>query len=392
MHKVLILDGNQRSALATTRSLGRRGLSVSVAEANRQSLAGRSKYCKQHIELPSPDRQADEFVNGLAHVISEHQFSVLLPMTDVSTSIVLQNRQRLGDIALPCPTYNAYDDVSNKYNLFKKAAALGIPIPSTLFIETIEQFELEKPNITYPTIIKPAYSKVYADGQWLSTSVSYADSREELHKLIEIQPWLRLRPFMLQEVISGQGQGIFAIYEHGRPVCFFCHKRIREKPPSGGVSVVCESAPVDANMQKIAESILGKIKWHGVAMVEFKVALDGTPYLIEINGRFWGSLQLPVDAGLDFPYLTYLLAIGEPLPELNVYKEGVQNRWLLGDLDRLYLVLRNRSGNYNNRKKYREIVDFLKFFRANSHYDVNQLDDFKPFLFELKKYIYDLIS
>ena len=37
-------------------------------------------------------------------------------------------------------------------------------------------------------------------------------------------------------------------------------------------------------------------------MVEFKLdARDGVAKLMEINGRFWGSLQLAVDAGVDFP-------------------------------------------------------------------------------------------
>ena len=37
-------------------------------------------------------------------------------------------------------------------------------------------------------------------------------------------------------------------------------------------------------------------------MVEFKHdERDGVPKLMEINGRFWGSLQLAIDAGVDFP-------------------------------------------------------------------------------------------
>ena len=39
-------------------------------------------------------------------------------------------------------------------------------------------------------------------------------------------------------------------------------------------------------------------------MMEYKQdRRTGTPLLMEVNGRFWGSLQLAIDAGVDFPYL-----------------------------------------------------------------------------------------
>ncbi len=50
-------------------------------------------------------------------------------------------------------------------------------------------------------------------------------------------------------------------------------------------------------------------------MVEFKAdARTGTPYLMEINGRFWGSLQLAIDAGVDFPAILVAAALGAPIP------------------------------------------------------------------------------
>ena len=46
-----------------------------------------------------------------------------------------------------------------------------------------------------------------------------------------------------------------------------------------------------------AERLLKSVNWSGVAMVEFKVdEATGRPYLMEINGRFWGPLQLAIDA------------------------------------------------------------------------------------------------
>src|SRR2546430_8599658 len=90
--------------------------------------------------------------------------------------------------------------------------------------------------------------------------------------------------------------------------------------------------------------ILDHVGWHGAAMVEFKVRADGRPYLMEINPRFWGSLQLAIDAGVDFPWLAYQLAAGLTPDSVEGYRIGVRNRWLLGDLDHVYLSWKESRG------------------------------------------------
>ncbi len=76
-------------------------------------------------------------------------------------------------------------------------------------------------------------------------------------------------------------------------------------------------------------------------MVEFKEDQSSrVPLLMEVNGRFWGSLQLAIDAGIDFPWLLLQMAKGQHVnvPE-NSYRCGVKSRWLLGDLDHLLMRL-----------------------------------------------------
>jgi predicted ATP-grasp superfamily ATP-dependent carboligase len=163
---------------------------------------------------------------------------------------------------------------------------------------------------------------------------------------------------------------------------------LREKPPSGGVSVLSESIEVDFQQREAATKILDSAKWHGVAMVEYKVASDGRPYLIEINPRFWGSLQLAIDAGIDFPELLYQLAIGGKLDVANSYKIGTKSRWLLGDLDHLYLTFRNgRSHGDRRASKWKTVIEFLNVSGESTRFEVNRWNDLSPFVFELRQYL-----
>jgi len=138
---------------------------------------------------------------------------------------------------------------------------------------------------------------------------------------------------------------------------FFAHKRLREKPPGGGVSVLSQSVSIDPAQQAIARQLLDTAKWHGVAMVEFKVSPDDTPYLMEINTRFWGSLQLAIDAGVDFPAMLFQLACDKQTKPVTDYKIGIKLRWLLGDLDNLYLTLRDKHTPAG--VKLKSIMDFI---------------------------------
>src|SRR5262249_38745780 len=148
------------------------------------------------------------------------------------------------------------------------------------------------------------------------------------------------RPSLVQQRIVGPGVGVFVLFDRGEIVADFAHRRLREKPPSGGASVLSESAPVDRALRDDARRLLGPLQWHGVAMLEYKQdQAGGGSYLMEVNGRFWGSLQLAIDAGVDFPHLACQLATGQRPAIDRPYAIGVKNRWLAGDLDHLLLRL-----------------------------------------------------
>lgn len=392
--KVLILDANQRSALAATRSLGKKGIPVIVADEAKQTLAGSSRYCQETFVYPSPYKQTEDFMITLKKEIIKRGVKIIFPMTEITTYLLLKYRDEFANIDIPFAPFETFDRLTDKWKLFELAQQFGTPIPKTYFIKNLNSAALSSTLasaltfLKFPVVLKPYRSRILSNGKWISTSVKYANSVEELKEIIKKTEYLNQYPFLIQEYIKGEGQGIFALYNQGEPVVFFAHRRLREKPPSGGVSVLSESVETDLHMREIAQKILDYVKWHGVAMVEFKVSPDGTPYLMEVNARFWGSLQLAIDAGIDFPYLLYKLAIGERLEKVNSYKIGIKSRWLLGDLDNLYLTFKKHSmRHFNSFSKWRVIGAFLNFFDKNTRYEVNRWGDLKPFLFELRHYL-----
>lgn len=388
MQKVLILDGNQRSALAATRSLGSQGISVVVAEENNNSLSSSSKYCKECFTYPSPYEDAQDFIKIITKESIKRGIKVLYPMTDVTTYNILKNRDKFKDINIPFASFESFDSLTNKWKLFELAKKLNIPAPLTYFIKTPEELADILPKLNFPVVLKPYRSKILSNEKWIEASVKYANSVAEIIKRIDQYEYFKNHPFLIQEYIQGEGQGIFTLYNEGTPVVFFAHRRIREKPPSGGASVLSESCEVNPLLMQIAKKLLRHVKWNGIAMIEFKVSANGTPYLMEINARFWGSLQLAIDAGVNFPWLLYQMAVGNCVEEVSKYKIGIKNRWLLGDLDHLYIKLFNKEKGQaiSVAEKLRTIIRFLNFFDINTRYEVNRWNDLTPFLYELRNY------
>ena len=266
------------------------------------------------------------------------------------------------------------------------ANRLNIPVPRTVYVDTHHNTGVADGGLDYPVVLKPHQSRILVGDHWLSTAVRIVSDATELRDAVKNDEAFRDHPYMIQEYIRGTGAGVFALYDRGTAHTFFAHRRLREKPPSGGVSVLSESCAPDPRMVEIAKALLDEVGWHGVAMVEFKVAEDGTPYLMEVNTRFWGSLQLAIDAGVDFPWLLYQLAQGETPPAVTSYRTGRRLRWLLGDLDSLYLTLRD-SRHFTVRQKLGTLLQFLTPSPFRTRHEVDRWDDMGPFWYELQAYL-----
>jgi predicted ATP-grasp superfamily ATP-dependent carboligase len=142
---------------------------------------------------------------------------------------------------------------------------------------------------------------------------------------------------------------------------------------------------LEPQLQAAAAALLDAADWHGVAMVEFRIAPDGKPYLMEVNTRFWGSLQLAIDAGIDFPSLLLRVCCGESVGPLAPYRIGRRLRWLLGDIDSLYLTL--RDPDFQLREKVRCVFEFLTPHPFSTRHEVDRFDDLGPARHELRAWL-----
>lgn len=390
--RVLVTDGDTRAALAITRSLGRSGHRVFVGEKRLPSLASVSVHCHRSFAYPDPSEDSHGFIEALLKEAGKSGIEVIIPVSDITTLLVTEHMDEFRRCCeVPFPPYGTVDLAARKDKLVEAARGLGIPVPGTVVIASPgEARDLAKLDIGFPVVVKPHRSRIRGPGgKWVSASVSYASDQKELDEALDAKKGQY--PLLLQERINGPGIGVFACYDKGVLKAIFSHKRLREKPPSGGVSVLRESIPVPADAREYTETLLGHLGWHGVAMVEFKQdERDGVPKLMEINGRFWGSLQLAIDAGVDFPSILMDIAQGKDVRPCVEYRTGVKTRWFWGDIDSLLMVLlKDRNGlrlppGYPGRLSC--LLRFLKPSFKDTRFEVLRLSDLRPWLYETSRW------
>jgi predicted ATP-grasp superfamily ATP-dependent carboligase len=388
MNRVLVLDALQRSALAVTRSLGTKSIDVFTADESIMALAGSSRFSLRYFSYPSPRLNHRQFIEKIGDIVKLQGIDILMPMTELTTQLLLMHQDTFPGVTIPFPPLSIVDSLADKSKLMQLAESLDIPIPQTWYVNDPENLPCKLEDLPYPLVLKPGKSWLFHQQQWRRAGVHIVPDAVTAKTVLDSYWAFKAYPFMLQKCVDGEAAGVFSLYDKAKPLAFFAHRRLREKPPSGGVSVLSESAAVKPELLAPAKKLLDSAGWHGVAMVEFKVAADGTPYLMEINTRFWGSLQLAVDAGVDFPYMLYQLACDEKPEIVTDYKTGLKLRWLLGDLDNLYLNLRNSQ--LPTASKLSAIAGFILPTSGKTRHEVNRWSDLGPFWWELKQYISDL--
>lgn len=364
---VFITDGHWRKTLAAARALGSEGIRVAVGESTRLATTFFSKNCFRAVVYPSPLFKPAEFITYLLRELTRHKYQMLLPMEDQTLCLIAEYHSEFSRWAyLPIPSLAKLQVALNKGNVLEIAEKIGIPIPQTWHVDDISQLKDLKQRLPYPVVIKPKQSAG-------AIGVSYPSNPAELmeHYLAVHERF----PFpLIQERIPSQGAGYgasFLIDEKGSVKASFVHKRLREYPVTGGASTLRESVRQD-DVRDLAHTLLKALNWFGVAMVEFKMdPRDGIPKLMEINPRFWGSLALPIAAGVNFPYLLYRMSRGEKFKPVEHYQTGKRCRWLLpGDI--LHFIY--------NPNRIRLIPEFFNFFDNNTSYDILSLKDPLPIL------------
>jgi predicted ATP-grasp superfamily ATP-dependent carboligase len=291
-------------------------------------------------------------------------------------------------VKLAIPRERSLEIALDKSKTQKCAESLGIPVPKSVHILDMPHFHDVEIDLSYPIVLKPVRSIGQKNKKMHQLSVSYALNYAELRS--KIASLLQGGEVLLQEFFPGVGVGIELIAEKGKIIYAFQHVRLHEIPLTGGGSCLRKSTPIEPALLIATEKLINKIKWHGVAMVEFKWRDRDQKYcLMEINGRFWGSLPLAVKSGADFPRMLYELLVDGRVSYNTPYRNNVLCRNLGRDIYWHELIFRPDTDPRIKKfpAKLEVVNSIFNIFSMNHRFDIQQFSDPFPGLIDILRII-----
>lgn len=319
-HPVLVSEAQTTGAIAVIRSLGRAGYPVHAIAPRDDALGLRSNFAAR--AGPCPPYGDPAFLDWLRGYVARYGIQAIVP----SEALLLALRPAIEEFG---PLLPFGDDPAilyagmSKFDLF--AQLEGQPhLPPTLLVRDGAQLPtrdaLERLGAPLYVKVDGAHAREPENG--FVRACASAD--EALAALQELAP--RFEKLLVQGHVGGRGVGAFFLLWRGELLAEFMHRRIHEVPHTGGASSLRESwfhrAIRDDALQK-----LRAMAWEGVAMMEYRWDEERDAFhFLEMNGRFWGSLHLALQSGVDFPRALLDAFFGRPEPLPARFPLGVKCR------------------------------------------------------------------
>lgn|GEM_PF-3459808 len=331
--KILVIPAHNNASLNIVQTLGRI-YKVSVLGMKgyfNKAFFSKFKY-KSYVIENFNNQTVEKIINILIDISKD--YDLIIPTNDVFSLIISKHKSLFQNKAIVMD-YDKLLKFMDKSYISK-------------FFKKHPQFYNEN-NVKFPAVVKSKSSYFLEDNKIVKGKLLIVNNDDELKNALKEVPYP-----IIQEKVEGKGWGIEFLFNK-EIILAFSHVRIREADPKGSYSSCAMSIPLNFEILKEIENILKSLDYFGVGMVEMK-----GDYFIEFNPRFWGSLSLAIECGLNFPLYLIKAHIGEKIEKNYNYKIGVISRWLYSEIVHIL-----KSKNY---KLLFEILKFNKYKSFNNEH------------------------
>lgn len=348
--------------LTVIRELGQRGVPVIAVGSSAHSIGGASRFTHAFFRRP----KNDPISAWLPALIQQHDAAAVLAVSENDLLELAALPARIGTGQILTPRQPQLDVVLDKSRTMAAAKQLGLDTPESWQPAGGDNFAEIADDLSYPLAIK--WSDPQAVISLLSAhdipfeKIEYAQNAQELLSILRRYDAIQLWP-LVQSYCPGVGLGQMLLMRGGRAALTFQHRRLHEWPVTGGVSTLCTNEAPELHREQMvkSEQLLQQIGWDGPAMVEYRFdAQTGRYWLMEINGRFWGSIPLAHYSGAHFAWEAYagnILGI-ETVNSVSDYLP-VKACYLIPETRRLAAILQHGLVGQRNFGRVRTLAGYV---------------------------------
>jgi predicted ATP-grasp superfamily ATP-dependent carboligase len=371
----LVLDARLRQSLVSVRSLGKRHLHVAALETFGVP-AFASKWCQQKAILQA-EEGTDSYFTYLQQILTATGARVLIPSSDGTIALIRQHREQLEQLTrIALAKEPALSIAVNKQQTLDIASKLGMLIPRSVSVVSLDEVDAAIREIGLPAVVKPVESWIGNEQQGVRFDSQLVTTLQEGKRAVEDVTRFG-GTVLFQQFLDGRREAISFMYARSHMYARFGQWAKRTNPPLGGTSVLRQSISIPQDIGDQAERLVREIDLEGYSEVEFRRDRMGKAYLMEINPRLSASVEIAVRCGVDFPSLLYQWACGDHIDEVKEYRVGKWMRYLMGDFVTTIGSIRRR-GRPGIVSPAKALFDFGTTFFVPMWYDYLDWRDLGP--------------
>ncbi|GAA1142839.1 ATP-grasp domain-containing protein [Nesterenkonia lutea] len=324
---LIVSTARDRGALAAVRALNSAGWTVGVGTPDGAGMVTASNACAHRHVVARPRGDGSAFVSGVQEAVRSGRYDIVFGAGDDWMAALAEFRDQI-PAPVAHPRASAVRTALDKLELAEAAARAGLAAPRTV-AGTPEALRFW----IGPVVVK--CREHWSPGQTRPHRIEaqrFDRPQEALGQLDRITA--SGARAVLQKPIDGSLSALVGLFHRGRLDGRVQQVSSRVYPTPNGVSTRAHTVPVDSALASRAEALLSDIGWEGLVELQFLLDEHGTPHLIDLNGRFYGSMALADAARPGLAHTWALRTLGEPAARLEDAPEGHRYVWGAGDVRR----------------------------------------------------------
>lgn len=329
--------------LNTLRCLKDSKLPILLATPSANKIARYSRYCSESVDIPSPTRSPEAYVDALENVGRKFYptKAVLFYDGDADLLCISEHRDRLQRYyRFLLPSHQLVSDCLDKDRFTDLATRKNLRVPKSIVVSSNAHSIPSQGDLNFPVIMKPVsrIGWLDSDSVWQRTKgakgihLANAESVEQA-----ILGWGDQRPnFLVQELIPGPESNIVSyhafIAKDGSVVNEYTGRKWRTFPREFGRSSFIE-IDYDQEVLREGQSVTESLGLIGAIKIDFKRHAETKQlFLLEVNSRFSIWNYPAALSGANLMETATQVLLSEPVAVKVPVKLGIT--WVDGSLDR----------------------------------------------------------
>jgi len=308
--RVLVSEGNSTSAREAITILGQSGHRIEVCDPSPYCLARFSRFVRRFHRCPPLRDDPAGYLQFIESLLAAESFDVLLPTHEQGFVFARAGARLSGRAGLALPAFENYRMVHNKAGFSRLLDRLGLPQPPTRIVQSEAGL---RAALRFPCVVKTSVGTASRGVWFVRGAGDLEDALQDLRALRLSRHGAFADEILVQDFVAGQTGKSQAVFCHGRLLGFHGYRQLATGAGGGEAIKQSESrADIRAHVAAIGEHL----GWHGALSVDYVLADDATPLLIDCNPRLVEPMSAWL-AGTDLVGSLLAVSLGqtpEPLP------------------------------------------------------------------------------